>query len=42
MNKEWWLKMAGKARYRWQNYAWQMYYVEVEEFCKERASRYSI
>jgi|TARA_X000001382_G_scaffold130456_1_gene125374 hypothetical protein len=36
-NREWWLKMAEKARQRWQNYAFQMYYMEIEEYCRIKA-----
>ena len=38
INREWWLKMAEKARHRWQSYAFQMYYMDIEEYCRIRAT----
>ena len=38
INRKWWLKMAEKANHRWNNYAWQMYYMDIEEYCRQRAS----
>ena len=40
MKRDWWLKMAREANYRWNNYAWCMYYIEIEEFCISRANEY--
>lgn len=38
INRKWWLKMAKEANHRWNNYAWQMYYMDIEEYCRQRAS----
>jgi hypothetical protein len=39
INRIFWLKMADKAKYIWNNYAWKTYYIDIEFFCKQKANK---
>ena len=36
-SSNWWLEMSKRADYRANNYAWQSFYFDVAEYCKDRA-----